>query len=255
MRHSAAVPRFFVPADQVAGGRGELRGADAAHAARSLRVRVGEVVVLVDDGGTEHALRVDAVTPDLVAGPLEWSRPAGGEPRCPVHVLQALPQQGMDEALAALVEAGATDIHPVLTARAVARPEGQRAATRVERWRAVAREAAGLAHRGRVPDVRPLLRLDTALSGLPLGTTLLACSLDGAVPIAAAVTAAPTSLALVIGPEGGLSPEELAALGARGAITVHLGPRVLPARRAGAVAVALALQAMGDLAVSPGVRP
>jgi 16S rRNA (uracil1498-N3)-methyltransferase len=133
----------------------------------------------------------------------------------------------MDAAVEALAEVGAAEVWPLLTRRTVARPDAERAARRVERWRAVAREAAALAGRARPVPVHAPQRLEEALAALGAGDR--------------------RRLALVIGPEGGLAPEELAAIRAAGGEEVHLGARVLRARLAGAVAVAVLLARLGDL--------
>ena len=104
----AAVPRFFVEPDQVAGGRATLTGLDANHLSRALRAQVGETIVIVESGSVEHGLRLDEVTSAQVgSGAIVWSRPVDGEPRLAVHVLQAVPAQAMDATVEALTEAGA----------------------------------------------------------------------------------------------------------------------------------------------------
>ena len=241
------MPRFFVPQGAVAGGRCVIEGADAVHLARSLRARPGERVVVVDATGIEHGVVLEEVDAGRAAGAVAWSRPATGEPAVRVHVLQALPAEGMDAAVEALAEAGAAELWPVLTRRTVARPDAERAARRVERWRAIAREAAALAGRAGPVPVHPPRRLEEALASLPPGTRVLACAPGAAAPLAALDPDDRRPLALVIGPEGGLAPEELAAIRAAGGGEVHLGARVLRARLAGAIAVAVLLARLGDL--------
>src|SRR3984893_988726 len=118
----AAVPRFFLEHDQVAGGRATLTGLDANHLSRALRAQVGETIVIVENGSVEHGLRLDEVTPAQVSGAIVWSRPVEGEPLLAVHVLQAVPAQAMDATVEALTEAGAATIQPVLTHRTWCRP-------------------------------------------------------------------------------------------------------------------------------------
>jgi len=248
------VPRFFLPAGALDGGSAVIEGADAAHLARSLRARPGERVTVVDAGGVEHGLVLEEIGPTLARGRVEWSRPATGEPAARVHVLQALPAEGMDAAVEALAEVGAAEVWPVLTRRAVARPDPVRAARRVERWAAIAREAAALAGRAGPMPVHPPQPLAGALAALPTGTRVLACSV-GAAPPLASVSDDGRTLALVIGPEGGLAPQELAEIRAAGGEEVHLGPRVLRARLAGAVAVGILLARLGDLDAAPAPPP
>jgi 16S rRNA (uracil1498-N3)-methyltransferase len=241
------VPRFFVAAEQVAGGRARIEGEDAAHLARSLRAAPGERVVVADDAGMEHGVRLEAISARGVEGVVEWSRPLTGEPGLEVHVVQALAKDGMDELVEALAEVGAASIRPVLTQRTVPRPDARRAAHRVERWRAIARKAAGLAGRGRPPHVHDVHGLREAVAALPAGTRVLVCSVDATMALAD-VRDAGERIAVVIGPEGGLTAEEVAALQGAGARAVHMGPRVLRARLAGVVAVSMLLSASGDMA-------
>lgn len=244
----AAMPRFYVEPEQVYGGHATLRGADAKHLARSLRALPGETIIIVEAGRIEHGLTLEDVTPVLVSGRIAWSRPAAGEPRLAVHVLQAVPAQAMDATIEALTEAGAATIRPVLTHRTVARPDPSRVIHRLERWRLIAREAAQLAGRAAPPEVHSIVPLQAALDALSPGMHLVVCiSRASAVPIHTVLPAARADVALVIGPEGGLDVADLSLLDAAGAVSAHLGPRTLPSRLAGALATTLLLAAAGDL--------
>jgi 16S rRNA (uracil1498-N3)-methyltransferase len=244
----AAMPRFFVDHDQIDGDRATLAAADSMHLARSLRARPGETVVVVEAGAIEHGVLLDEVTPARVSGRVVWSRPVSGEPRREVHVLQAIPAQAMDATIEALTEVGVASIRPVLTTRTVSRPDVSRASHRLERWERIACEAAQLAGRAAPPEIHRVLALRDALEALPVGTSVIACvSHPDAVPILVAGQALSTRVALVIGPEGGLDTTDLGVLEELGAAWVHLGPRTLPSRLAGAVATALLLAGSGDL--------
>src|SRR5258708_34796409 len=107
------MPRFFVPASQVTAGRVRLDGDDAAHMARSLRATPGERIVVADDVGMEHAVRLTSVRAEQVEGEVEWSRPVTSEPRLAVHVVQAVAKDGLDALVAALAELGVAAIWPV----------------------------------------------------------------------------------------------------------------------------------------------
>ncbi len=240
------MPRLFVSREQVRGGSLSVGGDAARHLAGPLRVRPGELIVVVDDGGREHGVRVDTVERAQVTGSIVWSRPASGEPRLRLRVIQALIRE-IDEVVAGLTEVGAAEIQPVLTLRGVSRPDPERAASRQRRWAAIAREAAELAHRADIPAVHPLTTLGAALAELPEGTRILACMVDAEAPLARCALDPTRPAALVIGPEGGLAGAELDLLRDAGATAMHLGPRVLPARRAGLVATALLLSGAGDL--------
>jgi 16S rRNA (uracil1498-N3)-methyltransferase len=240
------VPRLFVDFASLDGDRLTLDGAAARHLAGALRVRSGECITVVDPARMEHGVAVEGVARERITGRVLWSRPAAGEPRLRLVVLQALVRD-FEAAVSALVEAGAAAIHPVVTRRSVPRPAAERAASRGRRWQDAAREAAQLAHRAAVPPVYPVSRLDAALAALPGGTRVLACALDAPHALARCGIDAERPLAVVVGPEGGLDPVELALLREAGAELVHLGARTLPAVRAGALAAGLVLARAGDL--------
>ena len=271
--------RFFLDRPP-SGDTVRIDGELAHHLARSLRVRPGDAIVAVH-GGVEHGVTLTSVA-ETVDGTVTWSRPVTGEPRLRVTLVQALPRERMEDCIDIAVQAGVSAIVPVHTERTVSRPADDRAAARVRRWNAVAREAAQLAGRGMIPAVHAPRPLSDALAALPPGTEVLACA--SAVDVAAgasppvplgevalrgtdvAAGASPpmppgeiglrgTDVALVIGPEGGLGERDLAALVARRAVTVHLGPRVLRTRYAGAVATALLLARAGDLDVALAEAP
>lgn len=246
------VPRFFVDAAAVRGDVVEIDGEGAAHLARSLRARPGEQIVVVEDGRTEHGVVLTGVSAVRVSGRIEWTRAATGEPRLDVHVLQAMPAKGMDDAIEALAVAGARVIQPVITERAVARPDHDASRRRVERWQVIAREAAQLAGRARAPGVTAPRPLAEALAALPDGCRILACVADStATPLRGLDVSAGAPVVCVIGPEGGLGPGDLTHLRAAGATPVHLGARIVPARLAGFLAVSLVLAAAGDLDTPP----
>jgi 16S rRNA (uracil1498-N3)-methyltransferase len=244
----AAVPRFFIDTAQVAEQRATLTGPDAEHLSRSLRARAGEVIVVVAGGTVEHGMKLDEVTPGRVSGAIIWSRPATGEPRLAVHVLQSVPSQGMDDAIEALVVAGAASIRPVRTTRTVARIDAARAPRRLERWRLIARNAAQLSGRAGPPDVSDMVALHAAVEQLPKGARIVVCAARAdAVPIATLEPGPHSTIGLVIGPEGGLDAADFEVLDAAGATYAHLGARTFPCRLAGAVATSLLLVASGDL--------
>jgi len=247
------MPRFFVPAEQVHGATVVISGRDAEHVARSLRMRPGETVIVVEDGQREHGVVLDSVSPEEVGGRITWSRDVTGEPALEVHVIQAIPARGMDETVEALALAGATAIWPVLTTRGVARPYPRRVSARLERWRVIAREAAQLAGRARAPTVHQTLPLEAAVRALPSGCLILACVIDASTAARLVRPDVGRPVAVVIGPEGGLDERDRALLHTAGAIEVHLGARVMPSRLAGFLALSLVLSTAHDLdtAVAP----
>ena len=246
------VPRFFVDAGAVRYGVVRIEGDDAAHLVRSLRVRPGDRIVVVEDGRLLHEIVVTEVLGNRVTGTVQRTAAASGESSVAIHVLQAIPARGMDDAVEALTIAGSRAIHPVLTERGVARPDADAALRRAARWQAIAREAAQLAGRATVPVVAAPRSLEGALAALPAGCRILACvATTDAIPIARIRIDGDAAVACVIGPEGGLGPSDLSTLDAAHAERVHLGERIVPSRLAGFMAVSLMLDALGELDRAP----
>lgn len=205
-------------------GPTELEPVQAHHLEHVLRARVGQEVSLFDGSGNEQVARVESLGPVRVSpvGPPTHTRPVD-----PIHlVLSVLKHQAMDLALRMATEAGASVVHPVLMERTIARGD------RGPRWERILVAASTQCGRADVPALMPVRSLDDTLNAL--GVPLL----FGA-PGAGRPEAAREAVGLVIGPAGGLSPREVDDLLQRGARPVGLGPHVLRAETAVAVALGL----------------
>lgn len=234
--------RLFASALPERGGEVVL-DQEAGHHAHVLRLAAGDPVVLFDGRGHEASGRVRAVSDRVVC---EVGPPReGAAPPSEVVLVLGLPKAGkLDGIVRMVTEAGATAVHLALTDRAVARTvDAKRTEARMARLRRVAREAARQAGRADVPRLEPPAPLSEVLAQRPPEATLLVADPRASQPLAEA--AAPVSPArsgatwVVVGPEGGLSPDEHAALEAAGGLPVRLGPHVLRVETAAPVAVAL----------------
>ena len=219
-------------------GPARLDGAEGRHAATVKRLRPGEAVLLSDGrGGLAHAV-VDAAGRDTVD--LTISERADVAPPAPrVLLAQALVKGDRGElAVELATEAGVDAILPWRAARCVARweagPRGEKALTR---WRTTAREAAKQARRPWLPVVEE--PVTTAALACRVAATGAALVLHEAAAERLADVPLPADgeLLLVVGPEGGVTDEEIDALVAAGARTVRLGPEVVRASTAAAVAL------------------
>lgn len=252
------VPVFFVTSGQVSSS-GEVRIGvpDAWHIAKVLRSRPGEMLTVVADDGTEYDVRLDRLEAEAVTGTVVASRRNRREPRAQVHLLQALPKgTGMAEVCERVAELGVSSVWPVLTQRSVPRLDPAAAASRLVRWQSIAREAAQLAGRHRVPVVHALIPILGAVEMLQAEVPrvqLLVCHGDELRQgLATVAWTADQPTALLVGPEGGFSPEEVQQLAERGARPVSLGPRNLRTVLAGVVAITVLLARAGDLETPGG---
>jgi len=178
--------------------------------------------------------RVFTVTVESVA----TAAPATPE----VVVVQAIPKGDRGElAVEVLTEIGAARVVPWAAARSVAVWKGERAAKSLGRWRATAREAAKQARRSWFPDVDEMASTEEVVA--LVGSADLVVVLHEAASAAFADVAVPAAgrIVVVVGPEGGLTEEEVAAFVAAGAVAVRLGDEVLRTSTAGVAAVAAIL--------------
>jgi 16S rRNA (uracil1498-N3)-methyltransferase len=228
-----------------------LDGPEGRHAATVRRLRPGEDVLVGDGRGTVASTVVEAVARDAVTLRVA-RRTAHPAPAPRVLLAQALVKGDRGElAVELATEAGVDGVLPWRAARCVARWEdGPRGARALARWRATAREAAKQARRPWLPVVEE--PVGTPALARRAGAAAVALVLHEAAtePLAAVPLPADGDVLLVVGPEGGVTDAELAALTAAGARPVRLGPEVLRASTAGAVA----LGALGVLTGRWGLR-
>lgn len=237
----------------LAGATYVLEGAEARHAGVVQRRRPGERVDVVDGRGVRLECRITAVDPGRLTLAVEDRRDErAGAVR--LVLVQALAKGDRDEmAVEAATEVGVDEVVPWQAARSVVVWRGERAAKSRARWVATVREATKQSRRAYLPDVAPAV--DTAgLAGLVRdvvgqGGVALVLHEAAAVPLADVPLPddeGPAARALVVvGPEGGISDDELETLRAAGAVAVRLGPHVLRTSTAGPVALASLAQRLG----------
>jgi len=224
-----------------------LPDAASRHASRVLRLAAGDPIVLFNGEGGEHEARIESAGRDKVLARILARRDPARESPLQVTLAQALcSAEKMDLIVQKAVELGAARIQPLVSARSVARLSGERADRRLGHWRGVAIAACEQCGRNRVPEVLEIAEFSRWLGSSPLlgGSGLLLSpaaerSLSQLEVSAAAVT-------VLIGPEGGLTPEEEAAAGVAGFQPVRLGPRVLRTETAGLAALAALAALAGD---------
>jgi len=245
-------PVFFSPAgslDQVEpSGLVTLDGPEARHAVTVKRLAPGEDVDLVDERGTRVTGMVESADGGaLVVRCLEISREAAPSPR--LVLVQALAKGDRDEqAIESATELGIDAVIPWQSDRSIVRWRGDRAAKALAKWRSVVRAAAKQSRRSRTPDVEEAVdttalarRISQAEAAFVLhedAVWSLSSRLDG-------LAAQDGEILLIVGPEGGISPSEVAAFEAAGATTALLGPHVLRSSSAGPAALVVANTVLG----------
>ena len=245
--------RFFVPPEALAATPEVTLGGALAHQiTRVLRLRPGDQIVLLDDSGGEALVRLTRVVPSRVSGEIERRQPGRGEPALHLTLYQA-PLKGdhMAYVLQKGTEVGISAFVPLLTERAIARGVDER---KLERWRQIIREAAEQSGRARLPALAPPLTLVGLATRAPDRPQFVLWEDETTRGLGAALQSLGRPLpplALIVGPEGGLSAAEVERLQSGGARPITLGPRILRAETAGLVAAAALFYAVGDLGGLP----
>lgn len=227
-----------------------LDGPEGRHAVSVKRLAPGEDVVLTDGRGrwTEGVVKAAEGKDRLVITDLE-SVMEEPEPTVRITVVQALPKGDRGEvAVETMTETGVDAIVPWQASRCITQWRGDRGAKSLAKWRATARESGKQSRRVRFPEVEEALsttQVATLLAGADLAVVLHEDRDARSGALATAELPAAGSIVLVVGPEGGVSPDELAAFAAAGAHPYRLGHSVLRTSTAGTAAAAVLLARTG----------
>ncbi|MFE3139427.1 16S rRNA (uracil(1498)-N(3))-methyltransferase [Streptomyces scopuliridis] len=239
-------PVFLVQGGGLRVGTVPLDGPEGRHAVSVRRLRVGEEIVLTDGAGTgaygtvaavEGKDRLDVAVTEVRTEP---------EPAPRITVVQALPKGDRGElAVETMTETGADAIVPWQAARCITQWKGERGAKALAKWRATAREAGKQSRRLRFPEVTDALSARQVAALLADADFAAVLHEEGGEPLATAPLPAQGRIVLVVGPEGGVSPQELTAFAEAGARPYRLGRSVLRTSTAGTAATALLLGRTG----------
>ncbi|WP_404960170.1 16S rRNA (uracil(1498)-N(3))-methyltransferase [Streptomyces sp. 147326] len=239
----------FVVEEVPAGPEFVLDGPEGRHAVSVKRLNPGEAVVLTDGrGGWAEAVVKAAEGKDRLVVSVS-SAGLEPEPEVRITVVQALPKGDRGElAVETMTETGVDAIVPWQASRCITQWRGDRGAKSLAKWRATAREAGKQSRRVRFPEVAEAMSTKQVAALLAEADLAMVLHEDRDTPSEALATAAlPSSgsVVLVVGPEGGVSPEELAAFAAAGARPHRLGRSVLRTSTAGTAATAVLLARTG----------
>lgn len=231
-------PRIYVGEDRALSAQAEYRLPEhaARHVALALRMRAGDALTLFTGSGGEYTGAIARIDARDVLVRIDRHDAIERESAHPVVLVQSLiAAEMMDLVVRKAVELGAAAIVPILAARSQA-IAAERAARRTAHWRQIAIAACEQCGRNRVPGVREILRFDDWLESSSAATMAI---LDVEAPHSLATLACDSPpQAIVVGPEGGFTREEVRSVTARGATPVRLANRVLRSETAAIAALA-----------------
>jgi 16S rRNA (uracil1498-N3)-methyltransferase len=235
--------RFYVDQPLRPGSSLALPEDSAHHAVHVLRVRAGEEVVLFNGRGGEYPSRIAAI--ERLKVMIDVLAHAAIERESPLRVtlVQGVSAgEKMDFTIRKAVELGVAEIRPVLAAASVARPKGERAASRLAHWQRVAISACEQCGRNRIPPVHPLVDA-TAFRDESANAKIL---LSPRSELRFSKLKVEKDLTLAAGPEAGFTADEEAAFLRAGFVPAKLGPRVLRTETAALAALAALNALAGD---------
>lgn len=237
------IPRVFIDLPLATGREIALPKEARQHMERVLRLKPGHPVIAFNGQGGQFSAEL------LGGGCLRLLafEDRSSESPLPVRLIQGISKaERMDITLQKATELGATRISPVTTVRSVVKLDEERAERRHGRWRGILQSACEQCGRNALPQLDELKRLDTVLAEKDGSATRIVLAPEGTSSLAE--IGRPLALEVLIGPEGGLSEEEVATAIDRGFTAVRLGPRILRTETAGLALLAAAQTLWGDFA-------
>ena len=229
-----------------------IAGEDAAHLLYAMRAKAGDEVTVVDDVGAVGRYALVSFTADSVT--MRLIERVAADTESPLSLTLApclLKGEKFELVIQKAVELGVTAIQPLASANCVARYDEKKAVRRQARWQKIAEEAAKQCGRTRLTEVAPITPLAAWLAERDTHAPLIFCyENEEQQPIKKALGTLPQGtreITALIGPEGGFSLAEAAAIEQAGGQSVTLGPRILRAETAALAAASVIQYELGDL--------
>ena len=250
MKHTNRLVRHFVDLP-LQGAWVALDARSANYLTATLRLGTGARVILFDGAGTERWATITGSSRGKVAVELGEAIPVQPPSPLSIHLIQALPKSdAMDMAVQKATELGVARILPVTTEFGVVKLPAERRQRRLIHWQHIASSACEQCGRHFPPQIQPLLSLQECLGGLTTTGARLLLDPGANQPLAALPAHELDEVTLLIGPEGGLSDNDIQFALNHGFETYSLGPRILRTETAAMAACAVLQCQGGDLGVA-----
>lgn len=240
--------RFLV--EEIKDGRAVIKGQEALHLSRVLRYEAGERVLVFDGRGSLYRSRILAIGPEVLVQ-IEAEIEAEAENRLEITLAQGLLKgDKMDFVVQKATELGAASFVPLTLERSVVKLTDKKAEQRQERWQRIAQEAVKQCGRVTVPDIRPVQSLnDLLFAAEDYDLILFPWEEEQETSVKAILNEHLNchKVLCILGPEGGMTREEMLAVKKAGGRVVTLGKRILRAETASVAVLSIVQYALGDL--------
>ena len=240
------VPRIYTAASIEANGDIELEPGPSRHLSRVLRMKIGDSVVLFNGSGGQYPARITAIDRKSVRASVGDFEPVELESALCLQLGIAISRgERMDWVVQKATELGVSSIAPLLSERTEVRLDPDRAEKKLRHWQQIAISACEQCGRDRPPRLLPFTGLEQWLDKVDAQVRLVLHPRAGN---SAPELSPPASVALLVGPEGGFSEEEIVKAEQAGFRSLQLGPRVLRTETAPLAAIAILQARWGDMA-------
>ena len=242
--------RFFVSPETLSGSFAVLEGEQAAHA-KVLRLSRGDQVILCDGEGHESLCTVSDFSPGQLCLVIHGREPSRSEPKLRCSVYVGFPKADkLEHVIQKATELGAYEIVAFPCTRCISRPDAKSLSKKLERWQKIAASAAEQSGRGRIPQV---LTVDSFAAAVQRAAQtefpVLFYENERTLSLKAAAEQRPfATAAIMTGPEGGLTEQEVQKAMDAGLQVCSLGPRILRCETAPLCALSALMYAADDLA-------
>ncbi len=244
------MPRFFVDKNNITENHITIEGGDALHIGRSLRMKIGDGLVLCSDK-TDYIAKILSISDKEVYCEILSKSPINTEPDIELTLYQAVPKlDKLELIIQKAVELGVAKIVPVITSRCISRPDKKSFAKKKERLNKISLEAAKQSNRGIIPEVSDILDFKTAVLRLSENDFSFVCYEKGGVPFSSVVNTSDfrnKSVGLLIGSEGGFEESEIEYCENKGIKTISMGKRILRCETAPISAVSIIMALSGNM--------
>ncbi len=242
--------KFLIPHNDINGGKAVIRGQDAKHIAKVLRMRVRDKLLFTDGNGKDYTSIIIGIYPGEINLLIKTDSDSRFESPARITVFQGmLKDNKMDTLIRHLTELGIHAFTPLLCERTVPKPNKKRMDARLIRWKKISAEALKQCNRSILPEInRPVAFSDMFVTGSTFDLKIAFWENAG-IPLSELnqKSADIKNIAILIGPEGGFSKTEAELAETQGFHLYSLGPRILRAETASMTACSLIQHYYGDI--------
>lgn len=238
--------KFFI--DDIHGEEHVIYGEDAHHITKSLRMKIGEEIILCDKNMIDYTCRIDRMDKNSVFLSVISQATCKNEPDVKITLFQGIAKgEKMDFIIQKSVELGVHKIVPVVMSRCISKPDKKSAGIKQERWKKISISAAKQSKRGIIPEVSNIVNLEGALRLSDDADIKIIFYEGGGKKLSSIINPKQKNISIFIGPEGGFDIEETKLIESKNVIFSTLGPRILRTETAPLAAICSIMQLTGNM--------